>query len=244
MIFFQTLQQRNKWLYVLGCIVFVLGIISLVFLLFDSRTVNGISLWSLPFRFSIASGVYIFTIAWLTYLLNNTRVRKVITAFIFLIFSCFLAIVFIQMINERIIFISRDTPFDQLMNQLSLVLFLFFLILQMWITTLFLKQKKNMHSQHFTWGVRMGFVVFTFFLSILFAFFLFKDKNVYLEFLQFERGLPFEIQASFYLGLHSIQIIPLLSYYLFDQKKQVVFFSIGYVVLILVLMVLFFLKSF
>jgi hypothetical protein len=148
------------------------------------------------------------------------------------------------MINERIIFISRDTPFDQLMNQLSLVLFLFFLILQMWITTLFLKQKKNMHSQHFTWGVRMGFVVFTFFLSILFAFFLFKDKNVYLEFLQFERGLPFEIQASFYLGLHSIQIIPLLSYYLFDQKKQVVFFSIGYVVLILVLMVLFLLKSF
>jgi hypothetical protein len=244
MIFFQTLQQRNKWLYVLGCIVFVLGIISLGFLLFDSRTVNGISLWSLPFRFSIASGVYIFTIAWLSYLLNNTRVRKVITAFIFLIFSCFLAIVFIQMINERIIFISRDTPFDQLMNQLSLVLFLFFLILQMWITTLFLKQKKNMHSQHFTWGVRMGFVVFTFFLSILFAYFLFKDKNVYLEFLQFERGLPFEIQASFYLGLHSIQIIPLLSYYLFDQKKQVVFFSIGYVVLILVLMVLFLLKSF
>jgi hypothetical protein len=244
MIFVQALQQRNKWLHLLGCFVFILGIISLGFLLFDIRVVDGISLWSMPFRLSIGSGVYIFTIAWLSYLLNNTRVRKVITAFIFLIFSCFLAIVFIQMINERIIFISRDTPFDQLMNQLSLVLFLFFLILQMWITTLFLKQKKNMHSQHFTWGVRMGFVVFTFFLSILFAFFLFKDKNVYLEFLQFERGLPFEIQASFYLGLHSIQIIPLLSYYLFDQKKQVVFFSIGYVVLILVLMVLFLLKSF
>ncbi|MEN9964754.1 MAG: hypothetical protein RL582_1849 [Bacteroidota bacterium] len=244
MIFVQDLQQRNKWLYVLGCIVFVLGIISLGFLLFDIRVVDGISLWSMPFRLSIGSGVYIFTIAWLSYLLNNTRFRKVITAFIFSIFSCFLAIVFIQMINQRIIFISRDTPFDQLMNQLSLVLFLFLLILQMWITTLFFKQKKNMHSQHFTWGVRMGFVVFTFFLSILFAIFLFKDRNVYLEFFQFERGLPFEIQASFYLGLHSIQIIPLLSYYLFDHKKQVVFFSISYVVLILVFIALFLLRSF
>jgi hypothetical protein len=79
---------------------------------------------------------------------------------------------------------------------------------------------------------------------MLFTLFLFRHKTLGISLFQFERGLSFEIQASFYLGLHSIQIIPLLSYYLFDQKKQVVFFSIAYVVLILVLMVLFFLKSF
>ncbi|MFZ4680667.1 MAG: hypothetical protein ACOYLP_10915 [Flavobacterium sp.] len=244
MIFIQALQQRNKWLYVLGCIVFVLGIISLGFLLFDSRTVNGISLWSLPFRFSIASGVYIFTIAWLSFLINNTHFRKAITILIFILFSCLLSIVFFQLIKEHIAFIANETPFDQLLNQLSMTLFLCLLFLQIWITTHFFRQKKNMHSQHFTWGVRMGFFVFTFFLFMLATLFLFRDKTEGISLFQFERGLSFEIQASFYLGLHSIQIIPLLSYYLFDQKKQVVFFSIAYVVLILVLIVLFFLKSF
>lgn len=228
----------------MGCFVFILGIISLGFLLFDIRDVDGISLLNLPFRLSVGSGLYIFTLAWLSYLINNTNVRKAITAFVFLIFSCFFSIVFIQMINDRIIFISNDTPFDQLMNQICLGLFLFFLILQIWITTLFLKQKKNMHSQHYTWGVRMGFIVFTFFLSVVFTIFLFRGKTVYLDLFQFHRDLSFEIQTSFYLGLHSIQIIPLLSYYLFDQKKQVVFFSISYVVLILVLLALFFLRSF
>lgn len=244
MSFIQKLQERNKWLFLLGCFVFILGIISLGFLLFDIRDVDGISLWNLPFRLSVGSGLYIFTLAWLSYLINNTNVRKAITAFVFLIFSCFLSIVFIQMINDRIIFISNDTPFDLLMNQICLVLFLFFLILQIWITVIFYTQKKNMHSQHYTWGVRMGFIVFTFFLSVVFTIFLCKGKSVYLDLFQSHRGLSFEIQTSFYLGLHSIQIIPLLSYYLFDQKKQVVFFSISYVVLILVLLALFFLRSF
>lgn len=244
MIFFQELQQRNKWLYFFGCFAMVVGIIILGFLLFDTRTYNGISLWILPFRFSIGSGIYIFSITWFSYLINNTNYRKAISFFIFLIFSCFLGIVITQLIKENIAFLSLETPFDLFMNQLGIVLLSSLLILQIWITSIFVRQKKNMHSQHYTWGVRMGFIVFTFFLSVVFTILLCKGKTVYLDIFQFHRGLSFEIQTAFYLGLHSIQIIPFLSYYLFDKKKQVVFFSVSYLSLILILITSFLLKFF
>ena len=246
MSFFQELQQRNKWLYITGCTLFSFGIISLGFLLFDNRYVDGISLWILPFRYSIGSGVYVFTLGWLSYLINDNKHRNWITFFLSFISIGFLAIILIQLLNGKIAFLNDQNPFDHLMNQLSLGLTSLFLLFQIIVTIIFYRQRKNIHSQHYTWGVRMGMLTFAIFSILVFGFFIFVFDDLYalLELYKNKKGIGLDTQIAFYMGIHSVQIIPLLSYYLFDQKKQVVLFTFSYITLILVLFISFLLRIF
>jgi hypothetical protein len=85
-------------------------------------------------------------------------------------------------------------------------------------------QKKNSKSQHFTWGIRMGMMIFL--IGLLIGVYLMilnshaigtNEKLLNQAILDKSKHGNFKI--PFFLGIHGLQIIPLLSYYFFQNKN-------------------------
>jgi len=99
-------------------------------------------------------------------------------------------------------------------------------------------------SQHYTWGLRMGllnFVVYTVAGLIMFAKLsnsnggIDSDSGKILLNWGSKHG---DLKIVQFMGVHSLQIIPLLSYYLFTKKTQVINFSVLYFLAILSFLIL------
>ena len=249
MSLFTIISQRNKWLYWAGCFMFFTAIICLGLFLFDNRQISGAYIWLAPFQIAMGSGILLFSMAWLLHVINNKKQRNFVS-FVYLtgVVGVFIINIF-HATRGKTYHSLNQTPLDELFNYLTIFCCLIIFLNQVFITLILFFQKKNMHSQHYTWGIRSTMMVFSISMLISLAVYFARHKlnpnlNVFDVFFGTawgSRSIYFKI--SYYLGLHSIQLIPLVSYYLFEYKKQVLLFSFAYLTLIVLLLFLGFFGS-
>jgi hypothetical protein len=244
MSLFSIIYQRNKWLYWTGCLFFFTAKVCLGLFLFDIKQISGVYIWLAPFQIAMGSGVLLFTMAWLLHVINNKNHRNWVSIiYLFAVLSVFILNAF-HAVRGKTFNSLQQTPLDEFVNYLTILFCLIIFINQVIITGMIFLQKKNMHSQHYTWGIRSAMMVFSIFMLISLVIYFAGHKinpslNVFDVFFGMAWGnQSIYLKISYYLGLHSIQLIPLLSYYLFEKKKQVIVFSFAYITLIILLLFL------
>ena len=136
-------------------------------------------------------------------------------------------------------------PFDQFAYLLLIILEALFLLLVFIFCVRVFKQHKMPISQHYTWGVRMGLLIFCFTIAVDFLvhYFIFngigyQQSDDYLRIIN-QWDHPVGGLRLFYLmGIFSLQSIPMVSFYIFSKKKEVIIFSICYFVCMLLMFVM------
>jgi hypothetical protein len=233
-LFLVELFKRDKILFWLGWTHFLMFFLCLGLLIFNHDIIAGENAWAKPTRYYLSSGTSLWTFGWFLHFINSKSQIKIFSSLIAATMFFETTIIFVQSISGIHSHFNTSDPFNAMMNLLLLLLMLIFLITVTYITILFFKQKKMPISQHYTWGLRMGllnFVVFTAAGLIMFAklsnsiggigndsgkiLFNWSSKHV-------------DLRIVHFMGVHSLQIIPLLSYYLFTKKIQVINFSALY----------------
>jgi len=226
--------KRNSIFFWYGIYNFVLFSICIGFSLFDDTQVLGKNAWLFPMKYYFSIGIFIWSMGLYLYYLNNVAHRNV------LIWG-FLITTFVQ--NSIILFQSyrgtssfniNNSPFDNLVSSIQTLSQNVFIILMLVTTYLFYFQKKNSNSQHFTWGIRMGMIVFL--IGLLIGVYIMKvfgniESGFGSSLLSKKHG---NLKIPFFLGVHGLQIIPLLSYYIFQNKKQVLNFTLLYFIMMVV----------
>jgi hypothetical protein len=104
-------------------------------------------------------------------------------------------------------------------------------------TYLFYFQKKNSKSQHFTWAIRMGMLIFLVGLFIG-VYMMLLNNHAIVDTIKLKNEKQGNFKVPFFLGIHGLQIIPLLSYYFFQNKKQVINFTLLYFIMLVVFFVM------
>jgi hypothetical protein len=242
--FLVELFRRNKSLLLFGWFNFFMAILCIGLLAFDHTIVLGSNVWMKPFKFYFSAGLMSWTMGWLLYSVNSKISRNIFSWVIIISFLFENGIVFIQSWRGVASHFNVKTPFDTLMNNgLLLFIVLFFLDMLM-ITIVLFSQKKMPLSQHYSWGVRMGLLIFLILSIVGFGMFLIQShtiggedgtKGVMLFNWSKKHG---DLRIVHFMGVHALQIIPLVSYYLFEKKKQVINFSITYLIVAIVLLIL------
>jgi hypothetical protein len=204
--------------------------------LFDDTQVLGKNAWINPMKYYFSIGIFIWSMGWYLHYLNNTLHRNIlIWGFLFTTILQ-TSIVLFQSIRGVSAFYNQNTPFDNLVFGFQSVNNIIFILLMLVTTYLFYFQKKNSKSQHFTWGIRMGMIIFLIGLFIG-VYMSIVNKNIYvnnnaiLEKITLNKK-QINLKIPFFLGIHGLQIIPILSYYFFQSKKQVVNFTLLYFIMI------------
>jgi hypothetical protein len=233
-LFLPELYKRNILLFWMGWIHFVMFFFCLGSLSFNHDLIGGENAWAKPARYYLSSGISIWTLGWFLYHLNSKTKIKVFSWLIALSLFLETTVIFIQSYRGVPSHFNTSDPFNSMMNLVLSSLMIIFLITVSSITLIFFNQKKMPISQHYTWGLRMGllnFVIFSVSGIIMFAKMSHSvggngnDSGIMLFNWSSKHG---DLRITHFLGVHSLQIIPLLSYYLFNKKTQVINFSILY----------------
>jgi hypothetical protein len=243
-LFLPELYKRNNILFWMGWIHFVMFFFCMGLLSFNHTIISGESAWAKPTRYYLSSGISIWTFGWFIYHINSKTKIKVLSWLIAITLFFETAIIFIQSYRGVPSHFNTSDPFNAMMNLVLLSLMLIFIITIIYITFIFFNQKKMPISQHYTWGLRMGlvnFVVFSVTGLIMFA-----KMTHCIGGIENGGGMALfnwshkhgDLRIAHFMGVHALQIIPLLSYYLFTKKIQVINFSILYFIATLSFLIL------
>lgn len=243
MQFLHQLRQRNIVLYYFGWLYFFGGLLSIIFILDSETSVSGINAWIKPMKFFFSIWIFCWTMAWfLTYLDNKRRVRNYTWAVV-VVMIIEQVIITWQAANGRLSHFNTTTIFYQ---SLFYIMGAAIAALTAWTGVIgyyFFKQKKFDAPMPYIWGIRLGIILF-----VLFSF----EGAIMASRLSHTVGAPDggpgipvfnwstqygDLRVAHFIGIHSLQVLPLFGYYIARSNRSVQLFAAGYFIVTMFLLI-------
>lgn len=240
--FISTLKKRNKLLFYAGLFFLVGAFICMILYQTDSTFVLGLNAWIKPLKFFISAAAVVWTMAWYMSYLDprfSSRIR-IYSWMTVLAFAFELFVIVWQAGNGRLSHFNISTPLYAVLFSAMGVVITIFTAWTGYIGILFFQQKQFTISNTYLWGIRIGialFVIFSFQGGMMAARFSHTVGNV-----DGSPGLPLlnwskqygDLRVAHFFGMHSLQLIPIVAYYLCTKRWQVILFSVLYFLLVLI----------
>jgi len=243
-LFLPELYKRNRLMFLMGWYHFIMFFFCIGLMSFNHGIIGSENSWAKPTRYFLSSGISIWTLGWIFYYIQSKTVIKICSWMVSLSLFFETAIIFLQSKRGVPSHYNTTSPFNTMLFSAMTVLMIVFLLTLTYFTYVFFTQKKMPISQHYTWGLKMGLLNFLIF-SVAGLIMIVRmghavggpdgGNGILLFNWAFKYG---DLRIALFMGVHSLQIIPLLSYYLFTKKIQVINFSILYFIATLSFLVL------
>jgi uncharacterized membrane protein len=237
MNFLNELRKRNPILYYFGWLYFIGGVISMIMTQASDITVLNINAWIKPMKFFFSIWIFCWTMGWYLVYLTNKRRTRIYTWVIVIVMIIEQVIITWQAANGRLSHFNTTTPFYQLLFSImggAIV------TLTVWTAVIgysFFKQKQFDVPMPYIWGIRLGIILF-----VLFSF----EGGIMASRLSHTIGAPDgspglplvnwskqygDLRVAHFIGIHSLQLIPLFGYYIARSNRSVQLFAAGYFIL-------------
>jgi len=243
MNFLSQLKQRNALLYWFGLFNIAVGIICLILIQSDDAQILGVNRWLKPMKFYFSVGIMTMTMGWLLHYLNNSKKIKRFSWMI--VFTMFFenGLILLQAVRKTTSHYNVSTSLNGIIFNLMGILIITFTVVVISICISFFRQKTFEIPDAYLWGIRLGLLFF-----ILFS----LEGGVMIGLLKHtvggtdgSQGLPLvnwstqygDLRIAHFIGLHSLQVLPLFGNYISKSKTQTIIFSIAYFVIAAVLFV-------
>lgn len=238
MNFFNELQQRNRLLYRFGLFNAVVALVCLVLIAFDSRQISGANMWLKPFKFYASVAIMVFTMGWLLYYLDSAKSIKRFSIGIVITMFVENGLILLQVVKGTRSHYNNSSVFNSMVFSVMGLIIVIFTIISILICIKFFRQKNFIIASHYVWGIRLGLLLF-----IIFS----LEGGVMIGQLRHTvgasdggPGLPLtgwssdhgDLRVAHFLGIHSLQILPMMGYFLAKSKTQTILLSLGYFVIV------------
>ena len=231
--FIKELKIRNEYLFYFGLFCLSLSILFIVLTKLTTTQVHRVNTWFKPFKFSVSIGLFSWTAAWYCHYLSDFNVTPfnwtVITLFGFeLIYIIF------QASKGQLSHFNISTPTHSLIYSLMGLIAVLVTLYTAYIGLLFLTQSFPNLPNYYVWSIRLGILIF-----IVFSFegglmgsrmnhsvgAINDNSNWWI--LGWSKTVG-DLRVSHFIGMHALQILPLLSFYIFKNTKATIVISIIY----------------
>lgn len=231
---FLELQRRNKLLYWFGFFNIVVAILCIILQFTDDTQITGVNRWLKPTKFYLSVGLMAWTMNWLLHYLSSKRRIKIYSWL--LVISMFFenGLILMQAIRGTTSHFNFSNSFNGIVFAWMGILVLIFTITFIFIAISFFRQKNFSIPDAYVWGIRLGLVLF-----ILFT----AEGGVMIGLLKHtiggpdgSEGLPIlnwskqygDLRIAHFIGIHALQFLPLIGYYIAKNKKQLFLYAIVY----------------
>lgn len=231
--FIKELKIRNEYLFYFGLFCVILSIVCIILTKTTTTQVHGVNAWFKPFKFAVSIGLYSWTMAWYCDYLSDFNVTPfnwtVITLFgIELIYIVF------QASKGQLSHFNISTPTYSFLYSLMGIIAVLVTLYTAYIGLLFFTQSFPDLPSYYVWSIRLSILIF-----IVFSFegglmgsrmnhsvgALNDNSNWWLVGWSKTVG---DLRVSHFIGMHALQLLPLLSFYIFKNTKATVVISILY----------------
>ena len=241
MNFFAELKRRNALLFWFGLFNLAVAILCLILMSFEETQILGVNRWLKPFKFYASVGIMVLTMGWLLFYLNNTKKIRLYSWLIFITMLFENGLIIAQAFRNTTSHFNITSPINNIIFSLMGIFIIVFTIAVILICISFFKQKQFSIPAAYAWGIRLGILFFLFF-SL--------EGGMMLGLLKHTvggpdggPGLPVvnwstqygDLRIAHFIGIHSLQVLPLFGNYIAKTRKQTILFSTFYFLLATVL---------
>lgn len=234
MNFLNQLKQRNALLYWFGWYNLLVGIICFIAMFLDDAQLLGVSRWLKPMKFYLSVGIMIWTLAWLMHYLENKRKVRRFSRMIFVAMLFENGLILMQAFRNTTSHFNNKTAFDSIVFSIMGILILVFTVVCIRICITFFTQKQFIIPTAYLWGIRLGLLLFIIFslegfimVSMLKHTVGAADGTPGLPLLNWSRQYG-DLRIAHFLGIHSLQILPLVGFYFIKTKQQMIVTTMVY----------------
>jgi hypothetical protein len=228
------LHLRNALLHFFGWLCLLGGIICTILTITTTAQVNNINAFVKPAKFFYSVWIFCWTIAWLIYELQQPATINSYSIMVVVVMTIELAIITWQAANGRLSHFNTRTP---LYTSLFTIMGVAISILTAWTLVmggLFFGKQVTHLPPGYLWGIRLGillFVIFSFQGGMMGA----KLQHT-VGAADGSSGLPIlnwskqygDLRIAHFFGIHALQLLPLLGYYVFKHPAAIITASVAY----------------
>lgn len=231
------LKVRNEALFVFGLINFSLAIVFFLLSLFSETKVMGVNNWYKPIKFALSIGIYSWTMAWYVHYLESGSYINVYNIVVIISLGFEIFYIAIQAARGQLSHFNQSSALYSSLYFLMAAAASIATIATAYIGYQFFVQKIPQLPDYYLWAIRIGIILF-----VLFAFEGFvmgSNLSHTIGGPDGDSGLPFlnwsykygDPRIAHFIGMHALQIIPLVSFHLLKDTKLTLFLSIIYLFL-------------
>lgn len=231
--FIVNLKNRNETLFYFGLICYLLALLFLVLTKFTTVKVYNVNAWYKPFKFALSIGLYAWTMAWYCHYLTSLNIKPFNWSIIILLGFEIIYIAF-QASKGQLSHFNLSTPIYSALYSLMALAATLVTIYTAYIGVLFFTNEFPYLTNHYLWAIRLGIIIF-----VIFSFEGFvmgsklthtiggKDGDMGIPILNWSTKFG-DPRIAHFIGMHALQVLPILSFYLFENTKTVILISIAY----------------
>lgn len=238
-MFLTSLKTRNKALYYFGWVNLICSVLCIIPFLFTDTQVLGVHAWIKPFKFLLSTVIFSWSMGWYMFYLNEQKAVRVFNFVVILSLSFELIYIIWQAAKGELSHFNISTAFHGVMFSLMGMVISLMTIWTGYIAFLFWRNTFPHLPASYLWGIRTGlllFVVFAFAGGIMAA----RLSHTVGSAMDTAKGLPVlnwsresgDLRIAHFLGMHALQLLPLLGFYVFKTKAQIISASLLYATLV------------
>lgn len=232
--FFDTLKSRNEPLYYFGFICLICAIGCLILTRVTHADVLGTNAWFKPFKFFLSTTIFLWSMAWYLGYLNPSTAIVWYTWGMIAIFVFEDGYVACQAARGQLSHFNVSTPSYATLYSLMGIAATAISLWTAFISTPFFTKSFPDLSPAYLWGIRLGMVLFVIFSMqglVMGARLTHTvggaDGSLGIPLTNWSKTYG-DLRISHFLGMHALQIIPVLSYYVVQNAKVVVLVALLY----------------
>ena len=236
--FIQELKSRNETLFIYGLVCLLFSIACLILTRYTNTQVFNVNAWYKPFKFAFSTFLFTWAMAWYCYYLPDFNVQRFNWTILLLLgFEIFY--IALQAGKGQLSHYNLSTPTYATLYSLMALAASIVTIYTAYVGFLFFKQDFPSLPQYYLWAIRLGIFIFVIFSFEGFAMgsrlnhsvgALNDNSNWFIVGWSKTFG---DLRVAHFIGMHALQVLPLLSFYLLKSNKATVFVSILYFLLAL-----------
>jgi len=231
--FIRELKVRNEHLFYFGWLCIILSIACIVLTKTTSTQVHGVNAWFKPFKFAVSIGLYSWTMAWYCHYLSDFNVTP-FNWTVIILFGFELVYITFQASKGQLSHFNFDTSLYSVLYSLMGLAAVVVTLYTAYIGLLFFTQSFPNLPSHYVWGIRLGILIFV---GFSFEGALMSSQmshsvgaindNSNWWIIGWSKTVG-DLRVSHFIGMHALQLLPLLSFYVVKNTKAIIVISILY----------------
>jgi hypothetical protein len=236
--FIQQLKYRNETLYYYGIICFVAAMVFLGLTRITNTQVYNTNAWYKPFKFAFSTFLFAWAMAWYCYELPEFNIN-IFNWSVIVLLGFEIVYIAIQAGKGQLSHYNLSTPAYSALYSLMAIAATLVTLYTAYVGILFFKYDFPALPSYYVWSIRLGIILF-----VVFSFegFVMGSKLTHtIGGADGGPGIPLlnwstkfgDPRVAHFIGMHALQVLPILSFYVLKNTKATIVISIVYAALAL-----------
>ncbi len=236
--FFSELKSRNETMYYYGLVCLALSVLFLLLTTFTNKKVYNINAWIKPFKFAFSTFLFAWAMAWYCFYLSAFNISLFNWSVILLLGFEIVYIAF-QASKGQLSHYNISTPLYSFLYSLMAIAATIVTLYTGYVAYLFFVNDFPSLPDYYLWAIRLGMIIFVIF--SLEGFVMGSRLTHTIGGPDGGPGIPIlnwstkfgDPRVAHFIGMHALQVLPFLSFYLLKNTTLTIALSVLYALLAL-----------